>query len=136
MPRKLNVVNSSDKSWSSHSFILTFGAYGSTHLLVYADNLDDAVEISAQWLAKNAPGHIMLHDDPTLTDLRREACEEAGLVWPPPADANMDAYYAAFETAEADLTYTESGYLTSHEWMISAENPTPSQIREFVRRPW
>ena len=45
---KINVVNPSDKSWTHQSYLLWFGACGATYTLVYANGLDDALEIAAE----------------------------------------------------------------------------------------
>ncbi len=111
-------------------FLLWFGACAPTLLMVWERHLEDALETAADWLADNTPGHLMTEDSEEMADLRREACEEAGLPWPPECDHEMEelGYYDTFESAEADLTYTESGYLTSYEWGIVAENPDRATV--------
>jgi hypothetical protein len=133
--RRVDVVNPGDKSWCRQSFVLWFGACGPTYLLVYANGLDSALKTAADWLAENAPDHLMSAWGEDHTALVREACEEAGLPYPPPDDADLetDGYYYAQSDAEADLTYTEAGYLTSYEWGIALENPTPTELRAFVK---
>jgi hypothetical protein len=134
---KINVANPSDKSFHDHSFLIALGAYGWTRILVYADHLEDAIDEVAEWCVKHAPGHIMQEGDEYLTELRKEACEDAGLVWPPPSPGDSDLmqpYYSAFEGAEADLMYTESGYLTSHEVHLVAENPSKKDLIEMYNR--
>lgn len=127
MSKTINVANASDKSWSRNSFLLWFGACGPTRVLVYADGLDDALEIAADWLADNAPGHLVSNDE--HDQLCKEACEDADLAWPPPNDwCESKEYTEAIESAEADLTYTESGWITSYEWGICAENPTKHEL--------
>ena len=50
-----------------------------------------------------------------------------------PDDAYEDErYQEAIQDAEADLTYTEAGFLTSYEWGIVFEDPTREQILEFL----
>ena len=127
---KINVVNPNDKNWCRHSYLLWFGQCGATFLLVYSNDLDSALEDAADWLAENAPGHLVSHEE--HTELCKEACDDAGLTWPPPSDwCNDNAYVSAIESAEADLTYTESGYLTSYEWGIVREDPTPREVSDF-----
>jgi hypothetical protein len=109
-------------------FTFRFGAYNDTTVSVWARSCDDALELAAEWLAEHAPGHIMPEGDDHLEDLRREVCEEFGLVYPPECDHSEleeRGYYVAFEQAEADLTYTESGYLTSYEWTFSEDDNAP-----------
>ena len=132
---KLNVVNN-PSGWSKQyrydkAWILSFGAYGNLHLLVYARGIDEALEECAGWLSDNAPGWIMAFGSEEHQDLLKEACEERGLAWPEPEGADLEAYHEAYEQAEADLTYTESGFLTSYEWGISGEDLTPKEIADF-----
>lgn len=92
---------------------------GITRVSVHARSCEDALELAAEWLADNAPGLIMPEGDEHLEELRREACEEAGLPYPPSDDADWEEYYELFDrTAHADLTYTESGYLESWNWYV------------------
>ncbi len=89
-------------------YYFTFGAVGATHLLVwsaYNEGLEGALEEAAEWLAEEAPGHI------TSDEEIRELIEEA--------EAEGLDEEAAYEQATADLTYTESGYLTSYEWSVT-----------------
>lgn len=143
--REVTMINPTHRQWyarwggrgrdESDAYVLSFGAYGDTSLHVYADSLDTAIELAAGWLADHAPGYIMTEDSEDLADLRKEACEDAGLTWPMPADLTpqaMEAYWAAFESAEADLTHTESGYLTSYEFTLALENPTVEELYAFV----
>lgn len=140
------IVNPSDRGnhqsrWGHDTprFVLSFGAYGSTHLMVWG-HLEDALEEAADWLADNAPGHIMLHGhggdtrDPQLDELMAETCEELGLAWPIPDDCDdMQPYWDAEQTAYADLTYTERGYLTSYEWCITLdEHATRADVKAFI----
>lgn len=124
-------------------FLFSFGAYGTTHVMVFETSLERALELAADWLADNAPGHIMLHGngndkyDPELDALMAEACKKAGLQWPIPDTIDMsdcDAmqpYWDAEQKAYADLTYTERGYLTSYEWSM-IENPDHATVLELA----
>jgi hypothetical protein len=110
------IVNPSDKptrkKWFSKNESLwrfQFGAYGDTRLLVWSKGVDDGLEIAADWLATNAPGHLMAEGSDELKSLRDEAREELG------EDADDEE---VDQSATADLTYTEAGYLTSYEWTV------------------
>ncbi len=125
MSRTIVPVNGSDRDWTRHRYVLWFGACAPTRLMIWANGLESAIEIA---------GHIMPEGSEELAELRKEACEEAGLPYPPTCDHSEleeEGYYAAFESAEADLTYTESGYLTSYEWGIDLEDPTRAQVLEL-----
>lgn len=146
--RQVTMINAGDKSYHTHkrtkfgfssrsnvkAFVLWFGAYGDTRLHVYSGSLDDALEECAAWLLEHAPGHLMQTDNETYQDLMADACKDAGLAWPV-ADGvtDMEPYWKAEESATADMTHTESGYLTSYEWGIALENPTTEDLYRYVR---
>lgn len=142
MSAPLTIVNPSERTWTRHRYVLWFGACAPTYLMVYADGPDDALEKCADWLADNEPGLIMLEGhgndarDPELDELLEEACREQGLEWPIPDDAwgtsDMEPYWDAEQTAYADLTHTERGYLTSYEWGIELEDPSRDEIKGFI----
>lgn len=106
------LVNPSDKPGKygrEQLFRFGFGTVGTTFLLVWARGVDSGLEIAAGWLETNAPGHLMTHDSPEINELYAEAREELG------EDADEEEVE---QQATADLTYTESGYLTSYEWTV------------------
>jgi len=133
--RKVTMLNPTYKNYFRHSYVLWFGACAASYLHVYANSLDDALEECAAYLAEYAPGHIMKHGSEEHVALLKEACEEHGVEWDP------DKFCGAIEPladmvitdAEADLTYTESGFLTSYEWGISLENPTSTDLYKFIK---
>lgn len=69
----LHIVNATDSKWTSHRYILSFGAYGSTNLLIWANGLESALDEAIDWLVKNAPGHIV---DDQVTEAYNEAIAE------------------------------------------------------------
>lgn len=90
-----------------------FGAYGDTHVLVWTGKhsanrgIEDALEEAAGALADlGFKGHFV--DEDEIAKLMVEAQEE---------DPDLDEE-EAFEAATTDMTYTESGYLTSYEWHV------------------
>ena len=130
---KVWFVNPTEKGfYDGRSYVLWFGACGATYLHVYTRSLEDAIEQCAAWLAEHAPGHIMEHGCEEHTDLLREAFEDAGLEWTGDIDWEDAAQSEAAQNAEADLTYTESGYLTSYEWGIALENPTAADLYQLI----
>lgn len=129
MSPKIHVANPNDKAFYSHSFVLWFGAYGWTRVLVYASDLESALEEAAGYLADNYPGLIMKHDSEELKDLYKEACEELGAPYPP----TEENWEKVDEKALIDLTYTESGCIPSWEWGISAEDPTKEDLIEMSK---
>jgi len=120
-----------DRKW-----LFSFGAYGWTNVLVVgACSLDDALESAAGWLADHAPGHVMPMDSEAYADLLREACEEHGVTFEAyqHGDLDCDLIDEITQSAEADLTYTESGYLTSYEWGV-CEHPDRETILAVQKR--
>lgn len=98
------------------AYVFEFGAYGCTALHCYASSFEDALEQCAGWLADHAPGHIMADGSPEMDDLYADAARELGIADWRSVDASSDEASKIYESATTDLTYTESGYLTSHEW--------------------
>ncbi len=117
----LHIINPENRETgryaSTNRYVLWFGACGATYLMVWERSLDDALETCAEWLADNAPGLIEAHDSEHLQELYQEACEE---LFPGIAESDLEdeQRWEAQEQATADMTYTESGYLTSYEWGI------------------
>ncbi len=104
-----------------------FGPYTGTNVFVWAGpahrGVDSALEEAAGWLVDNAPGHIMEHNAPELKELIVEAMEE---LYPDKSWKDFQHEAGQHEWAQeveeqafADLTYTESGYLTSYEWTVN-----------------
>jgi hypothetical protein len=127
----LVVLNPQDRE-DETAWLFSFGVYGWTRILWYGNSLEDGLEECAAWLAEHAPGHIMTHDDPELARLYREAGEELGMHWdalntPWGWEHENDKLSRITELAEADLTYTESGYLTSYEWTVT-EDPSDEYL--------
>ncbi len=131
--RLVYLVNPEDASWTKHRFIMWFGAYGSTNLSIWSNSLDDAIETAGEYIAKHWPGMIMKDWGDEHKELVREACTESGVDFPAGFDALEDeAKWKICETAEADLTRTESGFLTSYEWGLNLEDPSRAELDEFL----
>lgn len=136
MARKIHVINPSDKSYTNQRFVLWFGACAPTYILVYG-HLEDCLELAAEWLADNEPGHITTNDE--IMELVREVLTDRVLTEGDYLAAlegthetlSPDDAYEIEEQATADLTYTESGYLASYEWGIALDNPTRTELIEF-----
>jgi hypothetical protein len=133
--RRVYLANATERSWHDNCFVFWFGSCGTTYVLAYGKGIDSALESAAQWLADYAPGHIMPHDSEELQELLREARiefrkENQRLEDPDHGSEDMSRVY---ESATADLTYTESGYLTSYDWGIALDNPNPAELLDFVK---
>lgn len=124
-------VNPHDKSfYDGCAYVLWFGGFNATFLHIYSKSLDDALEECAGWLADHAPGHLMSFGSDEHQCLIKEQCEEREIDYSA-LDEHPDRD-DVFQDAEADLTYTESGFLTSYEWGISLENPTTEELYAFI----
>ncbi|MCH9837175.1 hypothetical protein K0U83_16030 [bacterium] len=90
--------------------LFTFGPYGGVRVLVYASSgykgLDDRLEVAAATLRDAGMDGLFVSDE-EMRELLAEAEAEG--------HEGDDAY----QQAEADLTYTEAGYLTSYEWAVN-----------------
>lgn len=121
---KLVIVNPGDANWTRGRFVLCFGAYGWTRLLVWASSLDDALDEAVDWLADHAPGLLA---DEQVREAYRKAMAGKG-----PDDP--EAVEAAQSEAEQDTTCagTCGHYLNSWEWGIVAENPSRATMLAIV----
>jgi hypothetical protein len=112
------IVNVSDRSWYRNSYVLWFGNCIPTNLMIWANNLGDALDIAGDWLAEFAPGR-----------LANEQVEEAY------AQALLDGLTEDEVTAGSlcDVTVLDGGnYILNWEWGITAENPTRKQLAEIA----
>lgn len=104
-------------------FLFSFGAYGDTQLYVWADYLDSALEVAAEWLDDNAPGRLVKLGEDEL----KEAAEDLGVQWKRDwPDWEDEEFQSVVEQAEADLTMVgghtqlkHGDYLLSHELGVS-----------------
>lgn len=136
-----DVVNPNDAHWYTRLYCLWFGAVGTTKVYVWARSFEDALEEAAGYLADQ--GWRGYFTEPDYRDAARdEYAEREGVGWeagdhPTSRYARVRAAYpdesdpfapyrddideeewgeAVRGRAEADLTYTESGYIASWEW--------------------
>jgi hypothetical protein len=50
------IANPCDYDWTRELYYFSLGAYGSTHVYVWANSADDAMEEMVEWVDDNAPG--------------------------------------------------------------------------------
>jgi hypothetical protein len=113
------VVNGTDRDWTRHRYILWFGAYGWTRAMVWADSLDDALDVACDWLAEHAPG--LLADEQVAEEYRLAIAE------------GLDDE-AAGARAAVDATPCGDGHwILSWEWGVVAEDPTRAEVLAMVR---
>lgn len=94
------------------------GPYATMNVFVWKGpgiGLNSALEEAAAWLAENNPGRLTSEEE--MTELYRKAAEEMGISWPI-EDWDDPRVEQMRESVEADMTYTESGWLTSYEWYV------------------
>lgn len=112
----LEIINPTDSAFTANRYILSFGTYGCTNLLVWADHLQDALDECIDWLVDNAPG--LLCDDAV-----NEAYQEA-------IDLG-ETEERAQEIAEEDTTAGGNcgNHIMSDEWALHSENPNRATIK-------
>lgn len=133
--RSIVLVNPENRSYTENRFVLAFGGYGWTRLMVWERSLDDALETAAEWLAEHAPGHVMECGSDEHTALVREACEEAGLAWPMPDDiydGTHPEYERAIESAESGMVHCDRGVMISDDWSVALENPSRKELEQYL----
>lgn len=114
----LYLINPAERDYTRHRFVLWFGQIGTIYASVWADNLDDGLEIAGDWLKEYAPG--MLCDE--IVQEEYERLIEAGYT-----------EEEAQDVAVEDTLQLENGsYLASWDWGIVMEDPTRAQLVEFV----
>ena len=119
-PRKVHV--NLDNVWRERPVLFAFGAYGNTYVLAFG-GLETALEDAAATLLEVAPGTFV---EPDYDAARDEIMGETG------CGDDMVSEDVVYERAEADLTYTESGWLPSWGWSIVGEGMSPEEIREWA----
>lgn len=112
-----------DSAWLFH-----FGVYTPRGVLVYGHDLGDALELAA---ASGYAGGAAVDDD-YMEERYKEAAEAEGLTLKDGTLYDEDGDEVDWDTnegntvrdnAEMDLTYTESGWLTSWEWNVQELHP-------------
>jgi len=114
-----HAINSNDRDWTNHRFVLYFGAYGDTKLLVWANNLEDALDECIDWIVDNKP--VLLCDEQVKEEYDR-------------AIAEGKSEDEACEIAECDTTSGGNcgNRILSWEWGILAEDPDRATLKEIV----
>ena len=130
--RRFEIANWAERAFTPTRWVLWYGeGYSSTAVLIWADSSESALECLGDHLKGSS--FLLAHGGSELSELMKEVCAERGLAWPIPDGADLEPYWQAEESACADLTYTEAGYIVSYEWGIVAENPTLGEIHSLAR---
>jgi len=107
-------------------YVFSFGAYGSTRVIVVGHSaLDNALEVAADTLAEIAPGVFEAPEyEPTdcLDRIAGPYCDGV--------HNGCAVCTEACENAEVDMTYTEAGWLPSWVWSVrdATEEETAAAI--------
>lgn len=113
--RKIHVSPSYDRT-ARYNAIFWFNACAPTFVLASSyRGIEDALEEAADVLSSVSPGSFVEPD------------------YPPGFEWSEETAHVA-EEAEADLTYTESGWLESWEWGLIGEGLSPREIADFAHR--
>ena len=83
------------------------------HVLVWATSFDNAVEEAAEYAKERWSGIFVREEE--MTEYYHDACKEHGVDPEKPVDDN-DTFARMVDDAQADLTYTESGWIPSDQW--------------------
>ena len=118
-PTRFIPVNSSDRHFVRHRYVLWFGTTGTQYLLVWANNLEGAIDEAVDWLVDNSPGHIV--DDLVAEEYRR-------------AIAEGKDEETAMDEAESDCTIAgnRGNYILSYEWGIQFEDPSRADLLGII----
>lgn len=127
---QLTAINSNDRDWTSNRYVLAFGAYGWTKLLVWANSLEDALEECADWCADNAPG--LLCDNEVAEEYER-ALSAAKM--DPELDDEERQNIAWEESIVDTIVCDNNHYFLAWEVHIVCENPTRAQLLELTGNP-
>ena len=121
LEEQINIVNPGDRDWTKHRYVLQFGAYGWTVLLVWANSLDDALDESIDWIVDHAPG--LLCDDEVQEEYERLIAEGK-------------SEEEAQEEAEVDTTCggNAGNRINSWDWAIVAEDPSRDVLLTIMGR--
>jgi hypothetical protein len=126
------VVRVSSSRPVTRAWLFSFGAYGCTHVVAFG-SLEDALEDAAATLLEVAPGSFV---EPNYQDAISDMIDAGELEGVEHGtdinDLDDDEICAVQESAKADLTYTESGWLASWEW--TCREVTPEEIVAFVKK--
>lgn len=118
-------------------FLLAFGAYGWTKLLVWANYLEDALDEAIDWIADNAPG--LLCNDQVAEDYREALArltEENAALPEEERRSEEDLESEAYDESTEDTTCggNAGDYILSHEWCIMAEDPSREDLLQVMDR--
>jgi hypothetical protein len=125
-------ANPDETVFTGATYTFNFGAYGDTWVVVFQrpDCLEDALETAAECLLAHEPG---LFSEPDYAGAAREVGVAFDQYTNGLAGLDDDTAERVREEAEADHTYTESGWLLSEEWTVAVFEGEPFDAPRFNR---
>lgn len=129
---KITAINSYAKGYTHNRYLIGLGAYGWTILLVYANNLEDAIEECADWCHDNAPG--LFCDDQVAEEYNR--CIAASKMNADYAERADEYESEAYEQSTTDTIACDGGhYFLSWEVHLISENPSRLELLAITGNP-
>lgn len=115
----VHIVNPNDSDWTRNRYLLEFGMYHPTRLLVWANGLEDALDVAIDWIEENAPGLLV---DEQVNEAYNEAIAEGKSEEEAQVCANTDV------TCGGNAGH----YIASEEWHILSENPSRKFLKDLI----
>ncbi len=113
----LNFIDATD-GCGGPKWLLWLCQWNPKYILVSGDTFDDALEELGSWVVDNAPEHLI---DNIVEEIYQDALAR-GLT-----------EEEAQQEAELDATLIDGGhYLSSSEWGIELEHPTPEELTSWL----
>ena len=108
------------------NYMLWFGACAPTYLLVWAPNLEDALDECIDWIKEHAPGLLCNDTVNEAYQYKLAECLELGI-------EQETAEERAIEYAETDVTTGGNcgDYIMSDDWGIRGENLTAAELKNL-----
>jgi hypothetical protein len=124
---KITAINSTDRDWTR--YLLAFGAYGETVLMVWANGLESAIEECGDYFYRT--GKTGYFCDDTVKEEYDRAYQLALI-----EHDEEKAREIAYEQAEQDTISVDGGhYFLSWEVQLISEDPDRGTILEMTGNP-
>ena len=128
----IHYANPDETVFTGATFTFHFGVYCDTTVVVIQrpGRIEAALETAAECLLEVDP---VLFSEPDYADAAREVGVDLPKYTNGLADLDEDLQERIREVAEADHTYTESGWLLSQEWTVDEQPGEPFADPRFDR---
>lgn len=105
--------------------VFWIGEYYPTYFLVVGENFEAAMDLVFSFVSEWMPGYFIQ----TGSDEYWELMEDAN---PAARTLTDEAGWQLEESAFADHSNTEQGFLLSHEWGLALDNPGREDLKSFL----